>query len=289
MAWRNVSLKSTYVLVSFLLCIPIVGLLIVSASANVVLAAKDGADNSQPCHDVIFETSWQQVASDLLDVAIPRVCELTEDEYLRSVLKESYLTTGPSVVIDIILEGGLREPLECISPECRGAAKLVVFKYYLEFLNDEFLCGIASETQGEMKDGEVASDNMWGNDIHIMQKIQTELSCLLSPEVLAKFNECLRQTFEKNEAASTRALFHIKDTDKILSEDEISKISEAVGEEYSKVWLQQVLCPTVDYEKLKRDARKKVTADCRGKVSDTGWSIAERLLFEDDESKNDSK
>jgi hypothetical protein len=122
-----------------------------------------------------------------------------------------------------------------------------------------------------------------------MQKVEVGLGEVLSSDLLTRFNECLQQAVLQNEAVSIRALLSSNDSDKILSEDEVRTISEIVGEARSKVWWHRVSCPTVNVSELRRDARRKVSLELKGKVSDRGLNFAEKLLRLNEESEHESK
>ena len=274
-------MKSAYVLSHASILISVAVLLNISVSANKLSETKGGADNNPPCqcHDVIFETSSQEVAKHLLDAAIPRIHALTEDEDERSALKEAFLSYGPAALNKFILEGSFRGPLESLPMECRGTAKLVIFKHYLKFQTDGVLRDFASEWKGNNQENESTSADVRDEEIQVMQKVEVDLGEVLSSELLARFNECLQEAFSEKAVVSIRALLSINDSDKILTEAEMHTISEIVGEARSKVWWRRVSCPTAKASELERDARRKVSLELKGKVSDRGLSFAERLLL----------
>jgi len=292
-------MKSAYVLSHASIHISVAVLLTISVSANELSAMKGGVDNNPPCqcHDVIFETSWQEVANQLLDAAIPRIHALTEDEDERSALEEAFLSYGPDALNKFVLEGFFRGPLESLPMECRGAAKLVIFKHYLKFQTDGVLRDFASEWKGNNQDNKSTSadvrderiqadrrDDFRDEEIQVMQKVEVGLGEVLRSELLARFNECLQKAFAEDAQVSIKALLSINDSDKVLTEDEVHTISEIVGEARSKVWWRRVSCPTVNVSELKSDSQRKVSLELKGKVSDRALSFAEELLLSTEES-----
>jgi hypothetical protein len=170
--------------------------------------------------------------------------------------------------------------------ECRGVAKLVIFKRFLKSNTDGVLRDFATEWKGNGQYKESTSDDdrdkeiIRDEEIQVMQKIEVDLGEVLTSELLARFNECLQQAFLQNEAISNRAFLTINDPDKVLSEDEVRTISEIVGEAQSKVWWHRVSQPTVNVSELKRDARKKASLELKDKASDRALPLTEKLLLD---------
>ncbi|MBW7863966.1 MAG: hypothetical protein H3C30_06065 [Candidatus Hydrogenedentes bacterium] len=288
MIQRQNAVKNAYLSVLVSIFISVAMLLAIPVSADELSEMKDGVANNLPCSDVNFETSWQKIADDMFDAASTKIDTLTEDEDERSAVKEDFVTIGPRVVIELMISIGYAKPLECLPIECRDAAKLVIFKHWLEFGNEGALHDLASEKKGDNQDNESISNDFRDSEIIPDHKIKVGLGEVLSSELLTKFYECWQETYSEIETTSISFLLSVKDSDKVLNEDELRIISEIVGEARMKVWWHRVSCPDVNVSELRRDARRKVILELKGKVSDRGLSFAKDLLLLNEEQEQES-